>query len=98
MGAVAAHRAPRARALSTAPATPTGCAGEEIPIGSRIILACDAYSAMTTDRARTARRCRHGAAIAELARCAGTQFDPRVTEALIGCLYWMAQARSLPAA
>ena len=64
--------------------------GDEIPLGSRIILACDTYSAITTDRPyRRARS--HAEAIAELARCAGTQFDPRVTEALIGCLYWQRQ-------
>lgn len=71
---------------------PDGLRGEQIPIGSRIILACDTYSAMTTSRPyRDAMP--HGDAVAELARCAGTQFDPRVTEALIGCLYWMAQTR-----
>ena len=64
--------------------------GDEIPLGSRIILACDTYSAITTDRPyRKARS--HSEAIAELARCAGTQFDPKVTEALIGCLYWQRQ-------
>jgi diguanylate cyclase (GGDEF)-like protein/putative nucleotidyltransferase with HDIG domain len=70
---------------------PDNLSGEAIPIGSRIILACDAYSAITTDRPyRSARS--HADAIAELARCAGTQFDPKVTEALIGCLYWQRQA------
>jgi diguanylate cyclase (GGDEF)-like protein len=69
---------------------PDNLSGEAIPIGSRIILACDAYSAITTDRPyRSARS--HSDAIAELARCAGTQFDPKVTEALIGCLYWQRQ-------
>ena len=37
----------------------------------------------------------HGEAIAELARCAGTQFDPRVTEALIGYLFSLQQAGEL---
>ncbi len=69
---------------------PDNLLGDDIPIGSRIILACDTYSAITTDRPyRSARS--HSAAIAELARCAGTQFDPKVTEALIGCLYWRRQ-------
>ena len=44
-----AHRPPRARALGRR-GYPDGLAGEEIPIGSRIILACDAYHAMTSDR------------------------------------------------
>ena len=76
---------------------PDALSGEAIPIGSRIILACDAYSAITTDRPyRSART--HAEAIAELARCAGTQFDPKVTEALIGCLYWQRSKSSLDAA
>jgi HD-GYP domain-containing protein (c-di-GMP phosphodiesterase class II) len=75
---------------------PDGLCGEQIPIGSRIILACDTYSAMTTSRPyRDAME--HREAVAELARCAGTQFDPKVTEALIGCLYWMAQNRAAAA-
>ena len=69
---------------------PDGLAGEAIPIGSRIILACDTYSAMTTTRPYRA-ALSHATAIAELARCAGEQFDPQVTEALVGCLYWTAR-------
>ncbi len=64
--------------------------GDLIPLGSRIILACDAYHAMTSDRPyRDAQP--HRVAIRELARCAGTQFDPRVTETLIGHLHLMSQ-------
>ena len=73
---------------------PDGLVGNEIPIGSRIILACDTYSAMTSDRPYR-EGLGHGKAIAELARCAGTQFDPKVTEALIGCLYWMSRDGSV---
>jgi HD-GYP domain-containing protein (c-di-GMP phosphodiesterase class II) len=76
---------------------PDGLSGEDIPIGSRIILACDTYHAMTSDRPYRARLA-HGEAIAELARCAGTQFDPRVTEALIGCLYWLTREGKVAAA
>ena len=76
---------------------PDGLSGEDIPIGSRIILACDTYHAMTSDRPYRS-RLGHGEAVAELARCAGTQFDPRVTEALIGCLYWLARDGKLAAA
>jgi diguanylate cyclase (GGDEF)-like protein len=65
---------------------PDGLKGDEIPIGARIILACDAYHAMVSDRPyRPALS--HAAAIRELARHAGSQFDPNVTEVLIGCLY-----------
>jgi diguanylate cyclase (GGDEF)-like protein len=70
---------------------PDGLAGEDVPVGSRIILACDAYHAMTSDRPyREAMS--HGEAIAELSANAGTQFDPRVVEVLIGQLYGQRQA------
>jgi len=60
---------------------PDGLAGEEIPLVARIVCACDAWSAMTTDRSyRTALSPEEAAA--ELRRCAGTQFDPAVVEAL----------------
>jgi HD-GYP domain-containing protein (c-di-GMP phosphodiesterase class II) len=64
---------------------PDGLAGEAIPIGSRVILACDAYHAMTSDRAyRDAMA--HDDAVAELISCSGTQFDPRVVTALVSYL------------
>jgi putative nucleotidyltransferase with HDIG domain len=62
---------------------PDGLTGEQIPIGSRIILACDAYHAMTSDRPYRAAM-PHDDAVAELVSCSGTQFDPRVVAALIG--------------
>ena len=65
---------------------PDGLAGDEIPIGSRIILACDAYHAMTSDRPYRAAMS-HEEAIKEIAAGAGTQFDPDVTGMLIGSLY-----------
>ena len=65
---------------------PDGLKGDEIPIGARIILACDAYHAMTSDRPyRPARS--HPEAVRELAEGAGTQFDPQITELLIGQLW-----------
>jgi HD-GYP domain-containing protein (c-di-GMP phosphodiesterase class II) len=60
---------------------PDGLAGESIPLGARIVAACDAFSAMTTDRSYRA-ALTHEAAIAELRSCAATQFDPRVVETL----------------
>jgi HD-GYP domain-containing protein (c-di-GMP phosphodiesterase class II) len=61
---------------------PDGLAGEAIPLEARIIATCDAYNAMTTTRPyREALPA--AAAAAELVRCAGTQFDPAVVEALL---------------
>jgi HD-GYP domain-containing protein (c-di-GMP phosphodiesterase class II) len=61
---------------------PDGLAGEAIPLEARVISCCDAFSAMTTDRSY--RRARPAsAALEELRRCAGTQFDPRVVEAAV---------------
>jgi diguanylate cyclase (GGDEF)-like protein len=54
--------------------------GAEIPLGSRILFVADAYDAMTTDRVYRS-RLSHDRAIAELERCAGTQFDPEVVAA-----------------
>ena len=60
---------------------PDGLAGEEIPLASRVIFACDAYDTMTTGRSYAKARSRKGAT-AELREHAGTQFDPRVIETL----------------
>lgn len=70
---------------------PDGIAGEEIPIGARIILACDAYHAMVSDRPYR-EGMSHAEAVRELGDHAGTQFDPRVTEMLIGVLYGRRQS------
>jgi HD-GYP domain-containing protein (c-di-GMP phosphodiesterase class II) len=61
---------------------PDGLAGADIPLVARIVCACDAFSAMTTDRSYRAAMT-HEAAVAELRRCAGTQFDPAVVDALV---------------
>ncbi len=70
---------------------PDGLIGDEIPLGSRIIIAADTYHAITSDRPYRAARS-HSEAVEELTRCAGTQFDPSVTAALIGFLYGQRQA------
>jgi diguanylate cyclase (GGDEF)-like protein len=59
---------------------PDGVSGEEIPLGARIIFVADAYDAMTSDRVYRG-RLSNDEAIAELARCSGTQFDPEVVAA-----------------
>jgi diguanylate cyclase (GGDEF)-like protein len=59
---------------------PDGIAADAIPLGSRIVAVADAFDAMISERpyspALTA-----DAALEELRRCAGTQFDPAVVEA-----------------
>jgi putative nucleotidyltransferase with HDIG domain len=64
---------------------PDGLQAEAIPLTARIISVVDAYVAMTDDRVyRKARS--HAAAIEELKRCAGTQFDPDVVDAFLRAL------------
>jgi HD-GYP domain-containing protein (c-di-GMP phosphodiesterase class II) len=60
---------------------PLGLAGDEIPLGSRIILVADAYDAMTSDRVYRAAGTSE-AAFAELRRRSWAQFDARVVAAL----------------
>jgi HD-GYP domain-containing protein (c-di-GMP phosphodiesterase class II) len=61
---------------------PEGLAGERIPLASRIVAACDAYHAMTSDRPyRLAAE--KADALRELDIYAGSQFDPAVVEALV---------------
>lgn len=56
---------------------PQGLVGEQIPLIGRIISVADTYDAMTTDRAYR-RALPHAAAMTELKRCAGSQFDPEI--------------------
>lgn len=59
---------------------PDQLAGEQIPIGARIIAVVSAFRAMTADRPHAAARSVDDA-VAELHRCSGTQFDPEVVAA-----------------
>jgi HD-GYP domain-containing protein (c-di-GMP phosphodiesterase class II) len=61
---------------------PTGVAGKNIPLGSRIILISDTIDAMTTDRPYR-KRLPLEVVIAELQKCKGTQFDPNLDEVTV---------------
>ncbi len=74
---------------------PDGLAGQEIPLASRIIAVCDAYEAMIGGRPYRA-AISHDETIAELRRCAGTQFDPEVVERF--CKIVLATSSEAPAA
>ena len=74
---------------------PDGLAGEEIPLLARIIMCCDAFDAMMSDRSYR-RALSPANAVAELRRCAGTQFDPAVVEALIERLPSLAPSKEPP--
>ena len=60
---------------------PEGLKGEEIPIGSRIMIVADAYEAMTSDRIYR-KAIGHDRAMEQLTKYKGAQFDPRVVRAL----------------
>jgi putative nucleotidyltransferase with HDIG domain len=64
---------------------PHGLAGDAIPEAARVVAVADAFDSMTSTRSyRRARPA--GQAVAELRRCSGTQFDPRMVEALADVL------------
>jgi diguanylate cyclase (GGDEF)-like protein len=71
---------------------PDGLRGATIPLGARIIAVCDAFDAMTSDRAYR-RALSTEAALAELGDNAGTQFDPDIVEAFCSS-FSLAMARS----
>ena len=61
---------------------PYGLAGAAIPIEARIVSVADAFDAMISDRPYRSAMPRE-AALAEVDRCAGSQFDPKVASALL---------------
>ena len=61
---------------------PDGLQGAEIPLGARVIAVCDAYDTMVSERHYSS-ALEGQAALAELRRSAGRQFDPRVVEAFV---------------
>lgn len=74
---------------------PDGLAGTGIPLAGRIIALADTYDAMTSTRPyRTALA--HEVAIAEIARCAGTQFDPELAKKFVSIEAKINAARLAP--
>ena len=73
---------------------PDGLRGQQIPLPSRIVFACDAFHAMISTRPYTPCISETDAR-AELNRCAGSQFDPRVTHALLAELDARARTRAV---
>lgn len=64
---------------------PRGLKQESIPLVCRILSVADAYDAMTNDRVYR-KALSHGAAVTELRKNAGTQFDPEIVSLYIGLL------------
>ena len=64
---------------------PEGLQGGTIPLGSRILAVADAFDAMTADRVYRP-KLEQEAAVAELMRCSGSQFDPSVVKAFCRAL------------
>jgi len=65
---------------------PAGLQGNQIPLGSRIISVADSYDALTTDRPYRKARSKE-AALEEIIRCRGVQFDPAVVTAFCDSMY-----------
>lgn len=76
---------------------PHGLRGDEIPLQSRILLVADAFEAMTADRPYRSGR-PADAALDELRRCAGTQFDSAVVDAFVSVLATPQGGSALPQA
>jgi putative nucleotidyltransferase with HDIG domain len=72
---------------------PSGKSGEEIPLEARVLAVADAFDAMTSNRPYR-KALSLGAALAEVERCAGTQFDPEIAQVFLELF----GERELPAA
>jgi putative nucleotidyltransferase with HDIG domain len=75
---------------------PTGRAGEQIPLEARVLAVADAFDAMTSERPYR-RALDHEAAVAEVARCSGTQFDPEIVRIFLELFAEPAELRTAAA-
>ena len=75
---------------------PSGRAGEQIPLEARVLAVADAFDAMTSDRPYR-RALDHEAAVEEVARCSGTQFDPEIVGVFLELFAEPAQLRTAAA-
>ncbi|MET9605641.1 HD-GYP domain-containing protein [Streptomyces sp. NPDC006512] len=64
---------------------PYGLNGEQIPVLARVVAVADSFDAMTSTRSYSRAR-PVAVALAELERCAGTQYDPAMVRALVGAI------------
>jgi diguanylate cyclase (GGDEF)-like protein/putative nucleotidyltransferase with HDIG domain len=62
---------------------PHGLAGTDIPLDARILTVADSYDAMRSERVYKSRGMTEDEALAELRKCAGTQFDPDLVDAFV---------------
>jgi diguanylate cyclase (GGDEF)-like protein/putative nucleotidyltransferase with HDIG domain len=62
---------------------PTGLKGTDIPLDARILTVADSYDAMRSERVYKSRGMTEDEALAELRKCAGTQFDPDLVDAFV---------------
>jgi HD-GYP domain-containing protein (c-di-GMP phosphodiesterase class II) len=65
---------------------PDRLTGEQIPFEARIAAVADSFDAMTSDRPYRPDGMSIDASVAELIRCSGTQFDPKIVTAMIGAV------------
>ena len=77
---------------------PDGLAGDSIPLGARIIAVAVAFAAMTAPRPYRSTAGTFEDALTELRRCSGTQFDPKVVDALVNDLTDEIAATTAPVA
>jgi diguanylate cyclase (GGDEF)-like protein/putative nucleotidyltransferase with HDIG domain len=75
---------------------PDGLAGDEIPLGARIVHVCDSFAAMSEDRPYALARSVESSC-QELRACSGTQFDPAVVEAFLAVLAQRGKTAEPPA-